>query len=252
MDLKVYLSHGGGVNSWALYLWLMEQGDKPGVDFEAVFVDHGTDWPETYEYMDMMIKRGYPVTVIKPDYGKANSIYDYCLKYRLFPSRRPGWRWCTANFKIETLLTYYQKPCVELIGFDADEAGRIKSITIRDLVDTQFPLIYSGLGRQDCIDIIERHGLPIPSKSGCYICPFQGRGQWIELREKHPELFCKARRLEELTNERRAAQGKEPAYYREIPLEALIQVKDGAGRRAIGGQTEMFDDHDRPPCRCGL
>jgi 3'-phosphoadenosine 5'-phosphosulfate sulfotransferase (PAPS reductase)/FAD synthetase len=252
VGLKVYLSHGGGVNSWALYLWLMEQGEKPGVDFEAVFVDHGTDWPETYEYMDMMIKRGYPVTVINPDYRGCSNIYEYCKKYSLFPSRQPGHRWCTQCFKVDTLKAYCKTPYIELIGFDADEAHRLTGRNIKDDIDTQFPLIDSGIGRQDCIKIIQRHGLPIPPKSGCYICPFQGRDQWVLLRAKHPELFCRAKRLEELCNERRAAKGKEPVYFRDIPLEALIQVKDGAGRRAIEGQTEMFDDHDRPPCRCGL
>ena len=100
--MKVYLSHGGGVNSWALYLYLMEQGDKPGVDFEAVFVDHGTDWPETYEYMQMMIGRGYPVTVIKPNVGGFSNLYDYCLKYAMIPRR--NLRWCTEKFKIGTII----------------------------------------------------------------------------------------------------------------------------------------------------
>ncbi|MEG6521116.1 hypothetical protein [Desulfotomaculum sp. 1211_IL3151] len=36
--VKVYLSHGGGVNSWALYLWLIEQGQVPGVDFERPYI----------------------------------------------------------------------------------------------------------------------------------------------------------------------------------------------------------------------
>jgi 3'-phosphoadenosine 5'-phosphosulfate sulfotransferase (PAPS reductase)/FAD synthetase len=33
-----------------------------GIDFEAVFVDHGGDWPETYEYVEMFSKK-YPLTL---------------------------------------------------------------------------------------------------------------------------------------------------------------------------------------------
>jgi len=54
--MKNYLSFGGGVNSVALYLYLLDQK----VEFEAVFVDHGTDWPETYDYVEMF-KKKYPL-----------------------------------------------------------------------------------------------------------------------------------------------------------------------------------------------
>ena len=48
---KNYLSFGGGVNSVALMLWLIEHD----IEFEAVFADHGGDYPETYEYVDMLV-----------------------------------------------------------------------------------------------------------------------------------------------------------------------------------------------------
>ena len=238
------------MNSWALYFYLIEQGEVPGVDFEAVAVNHHTDWPETYEYLEMMLAKGYPVTVIEPDVGGRSSLYEECKKYSLFPSK--FWRWCTSKFKVEPLLQYYQRPCVDLIGFDSSEAVRGKTMKERDGITQEYPLIVAGIDRQGCKNLIMRHGLAIPPKSACYICPFQGRRQWQELREKHPDLFCRAQTLERLTNERRAAAGKSLAYFRDIPLADLIQVKDSRGRRAIPGQSEMFDSHDRPPCRCGL
>lgn len=251
--MKVYLSHGGGVNSWALYLYLIEQGEVPGEDFEAVFVDHGTDWPETYEYMDMMINRGYPVTVLRPDSDGCTTVYDFCLKWGIIPNRQPGNRWCTQRFKVNTIKKYYQIPCLELIGIDAGEIHRVKGLVGKTGVEQDFPLITAGIDRQGCIDIIKRHGLPIPPKSGCWICCFQSRAQWIELKRNHPDLFCRAVQLEKLCNERRAAAGKKPVYFRDVPLEVLVQPKDRSGRLAKPGQGTLFDpDFDRPPCRCGL
>lgn len=251
MEPKVYLSHGGGVNSWALYLWLIEQGEVPGVDFEAIFVDHATDWPETYEYMDMMIGKGYPVTVIRPDVEGFDNLYSHCLNNATdIPNRKL--RWCTDKFKVRVLKAYQKKPCVLMIGIHAGEAHRVQGVIEKDGVMQDFPLIDNKINQKGCIDIIKRHNLPIPMKSGCYICPFQKRSQWIELRDKHPDLFCKAKRLEELCNERRAKVGKVPVYFKDRPLEELIQVKDSRGRLAGPGQGEMFDDYDRPPCRCGL
>ena len=238
-----------GVNSWALYLHLIEQGEVPGKDFEAVFVNHGTDWPESYEYMDMMLAKGYPVTVIRPEVEGFSNLYEYNLHYRMLPARQI--RNCTDKFKVTPLLKYHEKPCVVYIGIDSSEPQRAK-VHERNGETYDYPLVTAGIDRHGCIDIIKRHGLPVPPKSGCYICPFQRRSQWIELREKHPNLFCKVVRLENLCNERRAAAGKKPVYFRDRPLEALVQVKSG-GRLAVDGQTDFEDALlGRPPCRCGL
>ena len=232
-----------------MYLHLIEQGEVPGEDFEAVAVNHHTDWPESYEYMQMMIDKGYPVTVIEANVGGCSDIYSYSLKYQIIPCRHN--RWCTDKFKIKPLYKHVERPCVMLIGFDAGEPKRAKMSLDKEIIN-DFPLIEAGIDRQGCVDLIKRHGLPVPPKSGCWICPFQRRGQWSELREQYPELFCKARLLEEMCNTRRAKLGKDPIYFNDIPLDILIQVKDSRGRRALPGQTEYFDTHDRPPCRCGL
>jgi len=58
--MKKYLSMGFGVNSVAAYLL----GDFD----EAIFVDTGTEYPETYEYIEWF-KEIYPVTILKPDWG---------------------------------------------------------------------------------------------------------------------------------------------------------------------------------------
>jgi 3'-phosphoadenosine 5'-phosphosulfate sulfotransferase (PAPS reductase)/FAD synthetase len=250
-DIKVYLSHGGGVNSWALYLYLIEQGEVPGKDFEAVFVDHGTDWPETYEYMDMMIAKGYPVTVIRPEVAGYSNLHEFCLAKKIITRRQH--RWCTKQFKAEVIDRFYNKPCIQLIGFDSSENNRRDRMIEHNGVVSEFPLLDANIDRQGCIDIIKRHGLPVPPKSGCWICPFMSRKQWIELKRKHPDLFCRAAKLENLCNERRAAAGKEPVYYRDIPLETLVLPKDNEGYRAKVGQGTLIDpDYDKPPCRCGL
>jgi len=63
--MKKYLSHGMGVNSTALMLLLEDEG----IEFESVFIDHGGDYPETYEYVNYQKKRtkcrrnSYEITV---------------------------------------------------------------------------------------------------------------------------------------------------------------------------------------------
>ena len=74
--MKNYLSFGAGVNSVALYLLMQDLG----IQFEAVFVDHGGDWPETYEYVEYFVATGRPVTVLTPDYQGCKTLLQFCKK----------------------------------------------------------------------------------------------------------------------------------------------------------------------------
>jgi hypothetical protein len=183
--MRNYLSFGGGVNSVALYLLLMEQGLEPGnaeTGFEAVYV-WMPDWPETHEYLMMMEYKGYPVTVIMPNVRHNYfNLIDFCSDKKIIPFRQQ--RWCTADFKIKTLQQYFIKPCFVLLGIDYGEHHRAVISSYKN-TENRYPLIEHEINRQQCIDIIKKHGLPIPIKSGCWICPFQKVSDIKKLRKNH-------------------------------------------------------------------
>ena len=113
--MKTYLSFGGGVNSVAMMLLLLDEGIE---EFEAVFVDHGTDWPETYKYFDMfqgwLTRKGYkPITVLKPNVEGFTNLYDFYWHKKWVPSHMR--RICTDKFKIRPLFKYFDKPCFCLL-----------------------------------------------------------------------------------------------------------------------------------------
>ena len=240
--MQHYLSFGGGVNSVALYL-LMEQLD---MEFEAIFVNHGGDWPETYEYVEYFISTGRPVTVITPVVQKEKTLVEFCLNKRMTPNRR--FRWCTDHWKVRPLLKYFKIPCFSHIGIDAGESRRAK-ISSNSGVENRYLLIEHDIDRDGCLKIIKAAGLENPGKSGCWFCPFQRIGQWRRLRRDHPDLFCQAVKMEQGENERRAEQGKAPYYtIREnMPLSKLVG-KSGESQRALPGLESM----EYPPCQCGL
>ena len=88
--MRNYLSFGGGVNSVAMALMLWDMEDN----FEAIYADHGCDWPETREYIQMLQGKGYPITIID-----AGNLYDYAWDHKMVPS--PQIRWCTRLFKVK-------------------------------------------------------------------------------------------------------------------------------------------------------
>ncbi len=239
--MKNYLSFGGGVNSVALYL-LME---KLEIDFEAVFIDHGGDYPETYEYVDYFIKTGRTVTVLKPEmYIKKtdelfNDLFKYCWTREMVPSMS---RWCTGRFKVRPVNRYIEKPCFMHLGIDAGEIKRAKMNTVKG-IESRWLLIEHEIDRQGCKDLIAKSGLKIPPKSGCWFCPFQRISQWKQLRMNHPDLFCKAQQLEKRNMAARVRIGEKP-----LTLRSDGRTLD----KIINTQPNLWPEIDYPPCQCEL
>lgn len=200
MPKRQYLSFGAGVNSTALLLLLMDRGEN----FETVFVNHGGDYPETYEYVEYLRAEGFEITELIPDYRGSRTLYDYCWNHNIIPVTQ--FRWCTQYFKIVPYLEYVKPnlPCISFIGFDAGEKKRVERnrthkirYKIEHQIENRFPLFDMGIDRDSCIDLIRDHGLDLPPKSGCYFCPFQSKIDYRKLFLQHPDMFKKVEELEQ-------------------------------------------------------
>jgi hypothetical protein len=226
-----YLSFGGGVNSVAMMLLLLDEG----MIFESVYV-WMPDYPETHEYIMMLEDKGYPIKIVHAmptsKLGKAFdfNLYQYCINAKMMPGFK---RWCTFNYKVQVLQKYYKRPCFEMVGISTDEIKRA-ILRCEDGIERRYPLVERDISREDCKQIILSHGLPLPIKSGCFFCPYQRIQQWKSLRRNHPDLFCKARELEKLTGRNLPLSNK--------PLESIINEPD----------IFLFDELNYPPCQCGL
>lgn len=241
--MRNYLSFGAGVNSVALYLLMVEQD----IEFEAVFSDTGCEWPETYHYLAMFQwwtkANGYPsIKILVPEVQGSRSLIEYCERYRMIPSFMH--RWCTDKFKKRQLEKYQKPPAFIHIGFAADEAHRAR-LNSKKGYESRFLLIENEITRAGCVEMIKNVGLPIPRKSGCYICPFQRVGTWQEMRRYYPDLFCRASTLEKDANFYRLERGKKPLYLSQslkAPLSEIVGERQGV----------LFEADEYPPCLCGL
>lgn len=241
--MRNYLSMGFGVNSVATHLLLDEQG----IEFESVFVNHGGDWPETYAYADYFVSKGNKVTILKPKVRSRSgrefdNIIDYFEYLKVLPSKSPKRRFCTARFKSAVLDSYQETPCFVFIGYALDESKRAV-ISSKNGREYRWPLIEAEMTRQDCIDYIKSKGYEVPIKSGCYICPFQKVKDYKELRKKHPELFCRAQKIEAEQNKRITKDGRPWKKYYLAGNAPLIEIER---------QGVLFEQDEYPPCLCGL
>ncbi len=126
------------------------------------------------------------------------------------------------------------------LGISLDEFQRVKpnmDPSTKEWKENVFPLIDLRMDRQDCINVIQRAGLPVPPKSSCFFCPFHRLSVWQEMRQKQPDLFWKSAALEQTINERREMLGKDKVWFTRklIPLAlATTEMVQGS----------LFEDED--------
>jgi len=191
--IKTILSYGGGVNSTAI-LALVKLGKLPMPDY-VVFADTGTEYPYTYNYLNYLEKQGISIIYLSGCYRKKENTWEtlieYCQRKRIIPSQFH--RWCSMDWKVRPI-ELFRGNTEMWIGIDYSELHRVQRKHGRNV---RFPLIEMGIDRNECKRIIKKVGWGIPLKSGCFICPYQSRKDWINLREKYPYLYSIARNLEE-------------------------------------------------------
>ena len=248
----------GGKDSTALALYMRER--HPKIDMEYVFCDTHKELDETYEYLTK-IEAFLGKEVIRLQSGMDERGFDHYLDvYRGYlPS--PSMRWCTKKLKIEPFEKHVGDDPVRLyVGIRADE-HREGYISTKPNIEPVFPFKEEGITKADVFEILEESGVGIPkyyewrSRSGCYFCFFQRRSEWVGLKEKHPDLFEKAKQyekteegytwvkresLEELSQPERMAQIKAEEAKRKA--RAATKKKPKTLAEALTGEMEDVDD----------
>jgi 3'-phosphoadenosine 5'-phosphosulfate sulfotransferase (PAPS reductase)/FAD synthetase len=197
------LGISGGKDSAALAIYMRDKVPQ----MEYFFTDTGAELPEVYDYLDKLeAYLGKPIRRLMP-----NGDFDHLLKmYNNFlPS--PNTRWCTREMKIRPFEDWIgTDEAITYVAIRADE-DREGYKSTKPNITPKFPFKEDGLKRTDIERILARSGIGYPkyyewrSRSGCYFCFFQRKGEWVGLAERHPDLFEKAKSYEKIdssSNER--------------------------------------------------
>src|ERR687898_1330542 len=123
----------------------------------------------------------------------------------------PGTRSCTLDSKIRVIGRWLRQhgasrtnPATVAVGFSTDEVHRANRKRAQPWETPDYPLLELGLSRSHCEALVARAGLPVPSRSACYFCPFHRPGTWARMRRDELDLFDRAVALEPLLDDRRA------------------------------------------------
>ena len=236
-----WLSYGAGVNSTALLVALIEK-KVDAHPFRVVFSDTQDERDETYDYLyhqAMPYARKHGVTI------EVCRGYEGVLERweRLSVTGNRIMRTCTKEAKTTPIgkhiraHTHKEQAIVQLIGIHADEQHRARPANLGES-EKRYPLIELGWGPEECREAIERAGLPIPVKSGCWHCPFLRKQQVIDLCISAPCKFDRIIRLED------AANAKHPGDT------VRTQWGDKPAREWRDGGSLFADASKDLPCGC--
>lgn len=185
----------GGKDSTALAIYMRDR--HPEIEMEYVFADTHKELPETYEFLTRL--EAYldrPIDRLSNDLDDRGFDHYLTLYRNYLPS--PNMRWCTRMLKIEPFERYIGDSEARMyVAIRADE-HREGYISTKPNITPVYPFKEDGITKADVVQILEESGVGLPdyyrwrSRSGCYFCFFQRKGEWVGLLEEHPDLFEKA------------------------------------------------------------
>ncbi len=197
-DCRHVLGLSGGKDSAALAIYLKDRYPDIHRRVEYFFSDTGAELKEVYEFLEKL------ESYLGKEIARLSSgrDFEHWLKVHndFLPS--PRQRWCTREMKIKPFERFVgDDPVISYIGIRSDE-NREGYISQKATIRAVFPFIEDGLVREDIFRIL-RDSVGVPeyykwrSRSGCYFCFFQRQDEWLGLKRNHPELYAKARAIEQ-------------------------------------------------------
>ena len=189
------LSLSGGKDSAALAIYMRDR--LP--DMEYIFSDTLKELPETYEYLERIEDYlGKRVNRLNADLG-FDHWYD--VYGAMIPSNHR--RWCTKMLKLKPFEDFVgDDPVLNYVGLRAGE-NRAGYISHKPNIRPVYPFQDDGMKLADIEEILRVSGVGMPpytkwgrSRSGCYFCFYQQKIEWVRLKERHPDLYEKAKAYE--------------------------------------------------------
>lgn len=278
-----YLSYGGGVQSTALLaMCVTEEFGFPKPDL-VVHARTQSELSDTDVHVALMEEwcRARGVPFIQPTAGSLER-----AQMGLEPARASGYpvsipaytesaknsdggmlrRQCTRHYKVDVVTQAVReymgfakgeriagvKRVRALLGISWDEVERV-SESREAWITKGYPLVDARMSRWHCEDAIRRHGLPVPPKSSCVMCPFHSDEHWQWMKKERPADFARAVAVDEAIRDATRRGADHPAYLhrRRLPLAQIDFDKILAEDRAQG---RLFGDQFKNDCEgmCGV
>jgi len=237
---EVVFSYGGGRQSVALVLLCVE-GILPWPD-HLIMADTGHENESTWNYHrahiePILTEHGKRLEIAGPEYATVGMhSRNGAVILPLYSTPRGKYStWCSSEWKRRVRDRYMRahriRPRELWLGLGYEEQKRWsrthrthqgRTLVLAPLVDLQ-------MTTQQGLELIQKHGLPLPTHSSCYFCPNKTNKEWLELKTTSRDQWDAALALDDELREESIEQGRGPVYlhYSRKPLaEAILTAAD--------------------------
>lgn len=174
-----------------------------GHDVVIHYSDTRSEHPDNERFLkDCEAWFGQPVERLHSE--RYHDVWDVWTRRKMLVSGRTGFAPCTEELKRMTAEMAQRPGDILILGYTKEEEKRLTRVRARNPGDDiRAPLIDAGLGKADCLAMIERAGIALPAmyalgfkNNNCIGCPRGGMGYWNNVRRHFPDVFARMAALE--------------------------------------------------------
>jgi hypothetical protein len=213
----------------AVTVKLMQAKLRPGDELAVVRIYLANEHPDNDRFAEDCEKWfGQPVLSMRS--GKYRDAWELWEKRRYLAGVNGAP--CTLELKKAVRWEFETQwnPDAQAFGYTAEEVDRARQFRRQNPeVRLLTPLIDAGLGKADCLAMLERAGLELPAmyrlgyqNNNCIGCVKGGPGYWNKIRKDFPEVFDRMAKLERsigATICKDTTGQRERVYLDELPLD---------------------------------
>jgi hypothetical protein len=130
---------------------------------------------------------------------------------------------CTRKLKKDVRLKFEKPTDIQLFGYTMEEQDRYDRFLDANNIDAIAPLIDKGLGKVDCLAMLQNAGIELPimyklgyHNNNCIGCVKGGKGYWNKIKVDFPVEFDRMAKLERFKKQ----TVLKDVYLDELPSEA--------------------------------
>lgn len=198
-DRLYHIGVSGGKDSTAVLLFMLHESGIPFTQLHATFCDTGNEAKETYDHIEFLSERVFPIKWIEPELD----FYQLARKKNRFPSTKA--RFCTQELKMKPSKLYIDSllrrgfDVIPVSGVRADESrDRAKLSEWGDPLESYYglrewrPLLKWSI--EDVFLIHKRYGVPLnplygmgAKRVGCFPCIMSRKSEVRNIAKNFPD-----------------------------------------------------------------
>ena len=205
-DTIYHIGVSGGKDSTAVLLWMIHKSGIPHHKLDVTFCDTGNEHTWTYEHINLLSERVFPIKTLMPDLG----FYELVEKKGRFPSAKA--RFCTEKLKIVPSVRYITglyaacKKVVAVSGVRGDESKERATLEEWDYSNALLTLQWRPLIKWTIKDVLAIHkefDIPLnplysmgAQRVGCFPCVMSRKAEMRNITLNFPDRIARIRELE--------------------------------------------------------